>query len=125
MHKVLAEELNFGNGGFTGPATGIFANPNAGNAATNFEKLLSNIISVMTVVAGIWFMFILFIGAIGWLTAGGDKGAVETARKRIGNGLTGLVITVIAVFLVSLVGKFVGLDILNVSNFITQLSNSG
>lgn len=109
-------------GGFNGPAGGVFT---AGaNPAQNFETLISTVIGVMTVIAGIWFIFTLFIGAIGWITSGGDKGAVEAAKKRISSGLTGLVIVVIAVFIVSLVGQILGFDILGLSKAITTLSNT-
>ncbi len=123
MKNLLAQgSIDFAprGGGFAGPGTGIFA-PSA-DPAGNFEKLISTVIGVMTVVAGIWFIFTLFIGAIGWITAGGDKGAVETAKKRISNGLTGLVIVVIAVFITSLVGQILGFDILNIAAAITTLS---
>ncbi len=118
----LAGTLDFAptTGGFSGPGTGIFAT--GGDPAANFEKLISTIIAVMTVVAGIWFIFTLFIGAIGWITAGGDKGAVETAKKRISNGLIGLVIVVISVFIVSLVGQILGFDILNLAAAIKTLT---
>lgn len=118
----LAQNLNFSpNGGFTGPGGGIFADPATGTA-TKFESLFSTVIGVMTVIAGIWFIFTVFIGAIGWITAGGDKGAVEAARKRIANGVTGLVVTVIAIFLISLVGQILGFDILNLSEMVTRFS---
>lgn len=120
--NLLAEDLNFAPpGGFKGPVQGIFGTD---SPAANFELLISRIIGVMTVIAGIWFIFTLFIGAIGWITAGGDKGAVETARKRIANGLTGLVIVLIAVFIISFVGQLLGFDILNLANFINQFSNT-
>lgn len=117
----LAATLNFSpsSGGFSGPGTGIFAD-SATNAPSKFQDLFSLIIGVMTVVAGIWFIFTLLFGALGWLTAGGDKGAVEAARKRITNGLTGLIIVVIAVFLVDLVGKFLGFSILDIAGFLNN-----
>lgn len=120
MKNRLADITIAPNGGsFVGPGTNsIFSNP-ATDPAGKFELLISRVIGVMTVVAGIWFVFTLFIGAIGWITAGGDKGAVETAKKRIANGLTGLVIVVIATFILSLVGQIIGFDILNLSDFIT------
>ena len=77
----------------------------------------------MTVIAGIWFIFIFLIGAIGIITSGGDKGAYETARKRISAGLTGLIIVVFAVAIISLIGKVLGFDILGVGTQIENLRN--
>jgi hypothetical protein len=72
----------------------------------------------MTIVAGIWFMFTFLIGAIGIITSGGDKGAYETARKRITTGLVGLIIVVFSVAIINLIGKFLGFDILTIAAFL-------
>jgi len=120
MKNLLAQIDISPPGGFEGPGT-RFVDPGT-NSASKFEQLFSTIIGVMTIIAGIWFIFIILIGAIGWMTAGGDKGAVETARKRIANGVTGLLIVVIAVPLIGLVGRIIGLDILNIENWIVALS---
>lgn len=121
MKKLIADiSISPSTGGFQGPGTGLFND--TANSATSFESLISIIIAVMTIIAGIWFMFSLLLGGIGWITAGGDKGQVESARKRISNAVTGLVIVVISVFLVSFVGQVLGVDFLNIAAFITAFS---
>jgi len=107
-----------------GQGFGPFGNldlSSVGEAASAFTSILSKIIGVMTVIAGIWFFFILIIGAFGFLTAGGDPKKIESATKRIGNGLTGLVIIVLAYALIWLIGGFLGLDILNPQDVIELL----
>ena len=107
-----------------GQGFGPFSNldlSSVGEAASAFTSILSKIIGVMTVIAGIWFFFILIIGAFGFLTAGGDPKKIESATKRIGNGLTGLVIIVLAYALIWLIGGFLGLDILNPQDVIELL----
>lgn len=86
-----------------------------------FNTVLSNIIGVMTVVAGLWFIFQFIIGAFGWLTAGADKAAVENAQKRITNSLIGLAIVVAAIFLIDLLGTLMGLKILQPGTFILNI----
>jgi len=49
--------------------------------------------SVVTL-GGIAFIIFLIWGGIEWLTAGGDKGKIETAQKMISNALIGLVILI-------------------------------
>jgi TRAP-type C4-dicarboxylate transport system permease small subunit len=49
--------------------------------------------SVVTL-GGVAFIIFLIWGGIEWLTAGGDKGRVETAQKMISNALIGLVVLV-------------------------------
>lgn len=49
--------------------------------------------SVVTL-GGVAFLIFLIWGGIEWLTAGGDKGRVETAQKMISNAFIGLAILV-------------------------------
>jgi NADH:ubiquinone oxidoreductase subunit 6 (subunit J) len=102
---------------------GTWGNRAPESSASMFELILSNIIGIMTVIAIIWFVFVLITGAISWISSGGDKQALEGARKRIFNGLIGLVIIIVAIFLIGLVGSFVGLpDILKISDLINKLA---
>lgn len=89
-----------------------------GTATNLFNKVISNIIAVLTISAGLWFILQFILGAWGWLTAGGDKSALENAQKKITNSLIGLVIVVAAIFLVDLIGKLLGLEILRPGKFI-------
>lgn len=92
-----------------------------GEAASAFTSILSKIIGIMTVIAGIWFFFILIMGAFGFLTAGGDPKKIESATKRIGNGITGLIVIVLAYALISLIGRILGFNILNPQDVIELL----
>ena len=62
----LADTINFApsTGDFSGPGTGIFA---GGDPAANFEALISTVIGVMTVIAGIWFIFTLLLAPLAGL----------------------------------------------------------
>jgi hypothetical protein len=100
------------------PIKGTFQTPgNLGNAGTNagnlFTSVLSGAIGLLTVIAGIWFIFLLITGAIGIMTSGGDKQAAEGAKKRITNALIGLLIVVAGIFIVDFVGGLLGLNILD------------
>lgn len=75
-----------------------------------FESALSVTIGVMTVVAGIWFMFQFFAGAIEWLSSGGEKQAVQNAQKRLTNSITGILIVVLSYIFISIIGRIVGFD---------------
>ncbi len=95
-----------------GPLRGIGPLGLEGEEATaapgTFTTFLSKTIGLLTVVAAIWFTFQLLIGAIGIISAGGDKGKVESAKKQITNGLVGLVIVIIAIFIIDLIGWIIG-----------------
>ena len=83
------------------------------SAPTVFNTFLSGAIGLLTIIAGIYFIFLLMIGAIGIMSAGGDKASMESARKKISTGLIGLVVTISSIFIISLIGYLLGLDILH------------
>lgn len=90
-------------------------------APSLFNKVLSTTIGIITMVGAIFFIFQIIAGAIAWMSAGGDKGAIEEARKRITNGVVGLVIVISAVFIAQLIGYLIGFDIiLNPAQFINS-----
>lgn len=111
MHNSLAQvENNLGTGLLQGLGPlGNFTN----SPLVIFSQVLSIVIGIITIIAGIWFIFLLITGAIGIMGSGGDKAAAEGARKRIISGLIGLVVVVAGIFLVDLIGSLIGLDILN------------
>lgn len=100
-------------GGFAG--FGPLGNVTSGEeAVSTFSKFISSTIGIMTVVAILWFIFVFITGAIGIIGAGGDKAALEVAKKRIANGLIGLVVTIASIFIIKLIGYLIGIpDILN------------
>lgn len=93
----------------------------AGNAACLFTRFITTAIGVMTVIAIIWFIFTLFLGAIAWISSGGDKAKLQNAQKQITTGLTGLIIVIAAIFLVKIIGIIFGIDILNLTKLINDL----
>lgn len=92
------------------------------NSPKLLENFFSGIIGVMTVIAGIWFVFLVFSGALGIISSGGEKSAYENARKRISTGVIGIVVVIAAVFIVDLVGTLLGLDILNPGQFLLNFT---
>ena len=98
-------------GGFKG--IGPLGNP-TGSGIETFTKFISSVVGLMTIIAIIWFVFTLITGAIAMITAGSDKQALESARKKITTGLIGLVITIAAIFLIDFIGYLIGIpDILD------------
>lgn len=101
--------------------------PGGGAAAGSiFNKFISSTIGLMTVIAAIWFVFLLITGAYGIMSAGGDKAALETARKRITNGVVGFVVVIAAIFIIEFIGSLIGFDlILNPAELIGVISPTG
>jgi hypothetical protein len=78
-----------------------------------FDKVISSIIGVITISAGLWFTFHILIAGFTWLTAAGDKTKAEKAQKMLTESIIGLVVVVAAVFIADLVGKLLGINILS------------
>lgn len=116
--RQLIAQADFG-GGFKPPtdafSSGRFDSVEASGqgALNNLELALSNIIGVLTVVAGITFIVYFFLGAFKWITAGGDSGRVGKARDEMVNGVIGLIVIVAAYGVVGLIGSIVGIRLLN------------
>ena len=77
-----------------------------------FQSALPAFIGIALVIGSLVFFFTLIAGAIGWITSGGDKQAVETARGRITSAITGLVIMLITFAVVNVIENFFGVNIL-------------
>ena len=122
MTNLLAQINIAPSGGFKGLGTGPLANPGTG-AVGIFSKFISGVIGVLTIVAILWAIFSIITGAISIISSGGDKQALESARKKITTGIIGLVIVLIALLLIELVGYFLGLKrILNIQCLFTLVS---
>lgn len=86
------------------------------NAPTQLTKLISVAIGAITIFAGLAFLFYFMIGALGWLTSGGDKQKLDTSRDRITTALIGLVLVIAAYALTGVIGSLVGLNILDLED---------
>lgn len=106
MNKLIADII-------VGPLKGVgtLSSVNSeADATTLFTSTLSKIIGVITVVGFIIFTFMIIMGAIRIVTSGGDKGALEGARKQITSGIIGVVVLIAAIFIVSLLGTLLGVN---------------
>lgn len=121
MNNFLADISIAPEGGsFRGLGTGILSNVN-GSGVSTFSKIISMAIGVMTVVAIIWFLFVLMTGALGIIGSGGDKQALESAKKKITTGIVGLVIVIVATFILDLTGSIFGIDFLDINSLFGQI----
>ena len=118
MTKLLAQSKSLGNittpGGYQ-PEAGLTG---ATDAA---EKLISNVLVVLTVVAGISFTLYFLLGGLNWITAGGDKGKIDKAKGMMTNGAIGLIVIVVSYSITWIVGKALGLNILEPGTIINGI----
>lgn len=84
----------------------------------NADKLgtvISGIVTILLIAATIIALFFLIFGGIRWVTSGGDKAKVESARNTIIAAIIGLVIAFLAYFILTLVLSFFGLSLSNLT----------
>lgn len=111
MNHVLAQLRNpvlpasIGGGG----------NPNVNSGGTALGQLISNLVGALFIAGFLLAFMELLLGGISWITAGGDKQKLETARDKITNSIIGLIIVGATYALTSLVAKFFGLDLASLS----------
>ncbi len=103
--------------------TGIAKNPGgSANAVINrFALVISNIISVLTIFAGLAFLIWFVVGALTWTTSGGQAEQLSKAKAQMGNALVGLFVTIMVIPITYVIAKLTGLDILNPINVIPKL----
>lgn len=120
--KSLAADIPLGPG-FSG--FGPLGNP-GNDAPSLFNRFITSAVGVMSVIAFVWFIFLLLSGAYGLMGAGGDKEKLETARKKITSGIIGIVFIIAALFIIDLVGFLLGVpNILNPAELIKNIGVGG
>ncbi len=81
------------------------------NPTPILQLILQILIDLVIGVGGIYFFFQLFIGGYNFLTAGGDKDAVQKAQLRIRNAVIGIVLILSVFAIVYIVETVFGIPI--------------
>lgn len=89
-----------------------------------FGQLLSTLIGTITIVGGLAFVVFFFLGALKWITAGGDKGKVSEAQSQMTNAAIGLIALTASFFIIGIVGGILGLNILNPIDTLIKLTTA-
>jgi len=79
-----------------------------------FSEFIPKAITLAFIAGVVIFFFMLIIGAIQWITSGGDKEALSKARGRITSGLIGIIILFSVYVIVSVIEQFFGINILTI-----------
>jgi len=98
------------------------------NATTDpggrLNTIISNIVTILTIIGAIWFIFIFVSGALAWIGSGGDKNALEAAKKRMVNGVIGIVVIVASLFIIEIFGNVIGIEILNPARYLDVITGT-
>ena len=85
----------------------------AGYLGTNLIQLGINLLFYTAIILSLVF---LVWGGIDWILSGGDKHGVEAARMKIIYAVIGVVVSLSAYFILSLVGSVFGIDFATILN---------
>ena len=85
--------------------------PKVDAGGTGLGRIISNLVGALFI-AGFLLAFVyLLMGAISWVTSGGDKAKLEKARDEITNSILGAIVVAAAWAISVLVANFFGLDL--------------
>lgn len=84
----------------------------AGNVTPGFNipslpQILSYIIKLFFIIAGLAALLYLLMGAFEWITSGGDKDKVGKAQQKIQAAVIGLLILVLVLAIIATVEQFI------------------
>lgn len=105
------DQINFGA---AQPAGVKYAEPT--NTPGN---IISRAIEIIIFVGAVAVLFFILWGAFDWITSGGDKEKISSARKKITAALVGLALIALTFFIVRIFGLIVNFNPLGIVNIPT------
>ena len=103
MHKLAQLPPGIGIGDIEGIG-GYVPSPGT-EGATEVSSLISNIVGFLTIIGGIMFLIYFVLGGLSWITAGGDPGKVDEAKKKMTGAAIGMIIVLVLIFIVLRLGR--------------------
>lgn len=91
-------------------------------------EIINRGLAYAIIVAGLLSVLFIFIGGISFILSGGREEKIKQALSTIRYAIIGLIVTVLAVVIVSTVGRALGLDIIkyiNISDIFEIVTNIG
>lgn len=86
--------------------------PTPAQGLKSFETIISSVVQVMFLVAGLATFAFLIMGGIKWITSGGDPKKTQAAGDQITAALIGLAIVAVAWALMIIIENFFNIHIL-------------
>lgn len=83
-----------------------------GHADSALTNVITTVWRTAITLGGLALLVMLIIGALGWITAGGDKGQIEASRERITQSIIGMFILAGTVAISAFIGKMLGINLL-------------
>jgi len=78
-------------------------------------RLIQTAVNLAFLVGAVFFFFMLLVGAVGWISAGGDKAQLEEAKGRLTNALIGIIVLFSLYAALGIVQNFLGVQLVSFS----------
>lgn len=91
------------------------------SAVSVFSTIISWTIGLMTLVAGVYFLFQFITAGYDYMSSQNDKSKIQGAQRKIVNSIMGLIIVIGAYALMGLLGYVFGIDFFKVGSFISNI----
>lgn len=91
--------------GITNPV--LNQNP-ANQGLSFFQRFIPNALTMGLIIGSVIFVWMLVWGAIDWISSGGDKAKLESARNKVTNAIIGVVVLFALYAVANLVSTFFG-----------------
>ena len=95
------------------PPSGSQFTPLCNLNANRIGPVISSVVTILLIAAALISLFFLIFGAIRWITSGGDKSKVDSARGTIVASIIGLVIALLAFFIITVILGIFNLSLTN------------
>ncbi len=82
----------------------------SGAGGENIGKTIQGVVVFFIIIAVVVALIYLLYGGVKWITSKGDKTEVEAARNHIMAAIIGLIVVVLAVFILTIILSALGLD---------------
>ncbi len=115
-HTLLAQTLNFRQEATTQQLP---------NADGNLGSALSTVITAVMAIGVLAAFIYIVMGAFEWITSGGEKGKVESARNKITGAIIGLIVLASVFVIILLVQNFLGVQVFTLGGAATTTTNGG
>ena len=104
-----------------GEGLGRWSNPT--EPGIILADIISMTLGMMTIGAGIWFLFQVITAGYNYLSAGGDRERFVAAGRKLTNSMIGLAIVIAAYALMALIGTIFGVKFLEINEGIKNITN--
>ncbi len=108
-HHLLAQTLNFKQAAQDQGLPG-------GEKGATVGGAISNLMTALMAIAVLAVFIYLVTAAFEWITAGGEKGKIESARNKITGAIIGLVILASVFVMIMIIQNFLGIHVFSFGN---------